>query len=1174
MNAYARHEVPRSRSGSTPAASLWTVWAVISALLAAGCDALNFPVEDFFIEQTATVATRSIEPEPGRVTIGDEGVVCVSSEPGDKVITIPLDNPAALDIVGLVSGTWPPGVQVTARQSTEKNTLVVTITGAHKGQEIPLGLTLKTAKEGRLLEERDLNIVCVDFETRLAELTVPGQTFSFSPDVPEYVINDVPSSAITVAYVQVNPDAVISISGGTTVDPETGRVELAIGTNRVTVRVQAAHGAASREYTLHVTRSPSGAAKSITAFTLAGVTVTQEDSSGRGRIDEAAGTISIIVPYDADLTSLSPAITHTGVSVSPASGEARDFSVPVVYTVTAGNESARTYTVTVAKAEIISIAITRLPLKTVYLTGETLDTSGMVIQGMDSAGISIDITSGCSAGTLDSGAPGMKYVTMTHSASGKTADLLVMVQMNSKEITSFTLAERPGTISHDDEVSGTITVILPYSAGLSGLTPRVVHNGTGIDKSGAQDFTNPVAYTVSAEDGTARTYTVRVTRAEIASIAITAWPKTSYKAGETFDPAGMVVTGLDSIGTSKDITSECDLGTLDSSTPGTKEITITHTPSGETTKLMVTVQLVMVEISSFTLAGKRGDITDKADGTTETITVVLPYNVSRNSLTPVIEHNGVSIEPSSAQNFTSPVTYTVTASSGETRAYTVTVTNAELDSIAVTTAPAKTLYGLETAANVGFNPAGMVILGIDSQGNAINGLTGFTCNGYDFTTTGSKTVTITHNASGTSTSYTVEVRDFSLLSALTVFGIAFAFDPAVSDYTLPDQPDTVSSLTITAAAAETDPVPAITGAGSRALAMGTNTLSIKVSPAAGYGAARTYTITVSRGLLVPTWTTVTTGNQSINLNWNPVAGSGVTYDLYLSTSKTPAPIETTPPTYTGITAASHSVSGVAVGYKYVWVRAVKGGLEGDWSDMKALVVGRSYTDAELKTAVETGGTVYIAPGTYSFGSGWQIRNVTTTIIPGTGTVSIENTQGPGSDSSLIDITAASNRIATLNLGGEEFCDNYLILDNKGISGFRVIRGAYSPDLIRTVINIQEGVTIQGGNTTSSLSDSGGGGIWAGGSLNMYGGAIMNNHAAYNGGGVRVTGTNAGFYMQGGTIAGNSAGTGGGIFVGAVFSADGGIITGNTGGGVYCDWSGQIPWNNATITGNTPYDVLR
>lgn len=67
-----------------------------------------------------------------------------------------------------------------------------------------------------------------------------------------------------------------------------------------------------------------------------------------GSINEAAHTITVVVPEGTDVTSLVPAIDYTGEFVDPASGVAQDFSIPVVYTSIAPvTYSEKEYTVTV-----------------------------------------------------------------------------------------------------------------------------------------------------------------------------------------------------------------------------------------------------------------------------------------------------------------------------------------------------------------------------------------------------------------------------------------------------------------------------------------------------------------------------------------------------------------------------------------------------------------------------------------------------------------------------------------------------------------------------------------------------------------------------------------------------------------------------------------------------------
>ena len=60
------------------------------------------------------------------------------------------------------------------------------------------------------------------------------------------------------------------------------------------------------------------------------------------------------------------------------------------------------------------------------------------------------------------------------------------------------------------------------------------------------------------------------------------------------------------------------------------------------------------------------------------IAVTVPSGTNLTALVPTITHSGASINPNSglAHDFTSPVTYTVTAADGTTKDYTVTVTRA------------------------------------------------------------------------------------------------------------------------------------------------------------------------------------------------------------------------------------------------------------------------------------------------------------------------------------------------------------------------------------------------------------------------------------------------------------------------------------------------------------------
>ncbi|MDP3928187.1 MAG: C10 family peptidase [Bacteroidota bacterium] len=89
--------------------------------------------------------------------------------------------------------------------------------------------------------------------------------------------------------------------------------------------------------------SPLSAEKNITGFITSGLV-------GSANINAANGTVSLMVNASTDITALSPVISVSNfASINPGSGVSRDFTNPVVYTVTAQDASTKQWTVTVTK---------------------------------------------------------------------------------------------------------------------------------------------------------------------------------------------------------------------------------------------------------------------------------------------------------------------------------------------------------------------------------------------------------------------------------------------------------------------------------------------------------------------------------------------------------------------------------------------------------------------------------------------------------------------------------------------------------------------------------------------------------------------------------------------------------------------------------------------------------
>jgi nucleoid-associated protein YgaU len=112
-------------------------------------------------------------------------------------------------------------------------------------------------------------------------------------------------------------------------------------------------GTISSANVTNVSVSCANTTKAITTFDFNGLT-----PAVVGSVNETNKTISLTVPYGTADTALVPTITTTGLSVSPASLVAQNFSSPAIYTVTAANASTQPYTVTVTIAPIGTHTIT------------------------------------------------------------------------------------------------------------------------------------------------------------------------------------------------------------------------------------------------------------------------------------------------------------------------------------------------------------------------------------------------------------------------------------------------------------------------------------------------------------------------------------------------------------------------------------------------------------------------------------------------------------------------------------------------------------------------------------------------------------------------------------------------------------------------------------------------
>ena len=146
-------------------------------------------------------------------------------------------------------------------------------------------------------------------------------------------------------------------------------------------------------------------------FSINGLVVTGTFDAAPTTQDITADCTYKLVPAEGPETTLVP-----GETVLSAGG---DFSVKIVYS----NNETLVYSIKVLT--LASIAVLTNPTKTTYRIGQTIDLTGMVLEGTKSDGSKITISEGFTSSTLDSTTAGQKSVTITY--NGLTTTLQVTV---------------------------------------------------------------------------------------------------------------------------------------------------------------------------------------------------------------------------------------------------------------------------------------------------------------------------------------------------------------------------------------------------------------------------------------------------------------------------------------------------------------------------------------------------------------------------------------------------------------------------------------------------------------------------------------------------------------------------------------------------------------------------
>ena len=329
-----------------------------------------------------------------------------------------------------------------------------------------------------------------------------------------------------VAIFSSSPKTTVTISQ---VDQVSGQTSNDFTTSKV-YTVTAEDGS-KKDYTVIVTiekpQAQKSSAKDILTFVINGVS---------GVI--GANTISVNLPSGTTLNSLTPTYTTSDKANVTSGANTTNFTNPVTYVITAEDGSTKTYTVTVtvgstnttSGADIVSFGFTN-PNVTGVITGTSIAVSvpygtnvtSLVSTFTTSTGATVkvsNIVQNSGGSVINYSTPITFTVTSQDGKTIKTYTVSVTITpllSSAKEMMTFGFASpnANGTIT-----GNTIGLTVPFGTNLSALVANftsspnsIVRVGSTVQVSGTtpNSFVSSLMYTVVAQDGSAKDYTVVVT---------------------------------------------------------------------------------------------------------------------------------------------------------------------------------------------------------------------------------------------------------------------------------------------------------------------------------------------------------------------------------------------------------------------------------------------------------------------------------------------------------------------------------------------------------------------------------------------------------------------------------------------------------------------------------------
>lgn len=271
-----------------------------------------------------------------------------------------------------------------------------------------------------------------------------------------------------------------------------------------------------------------------------------------GETEITENAINITMPYDADITAITPSIFLEDINSTYSPIKEQDFTSPVKYIVTAENKTdTREYTVTLSKQttpvatdiEFTNPQYSSAGRIEVKVNGTNLENAANAMNLTPNIVVNANLVGGTSEESTINAAEAVKdedgnYIAMltvprnntdmdreytisvsiggvVQTLSGNVTLKVPKKEANSKELTDIILTENQSALVWNGNV---IYLYVPYNTDLNNITPEIYHTGVECTPEGAQNFNQEVTYTVKAQDGTYNEYKIQALRKGIAQI--------------------------------------------------------------------------------------------------------------------------------------------------------------------------------------------------------------------------------------------------------------------------------------------------------------------------------------------------------------------------------------------------------------------------------------------------------------------------------------------------------------------------------------------------------------------------------------------------------------------------------------------------------------------------------